>query len=56
MWQGVLHIPQISKAGASPLDGLISYYQDTHGGGLPLCRNAVSVFYNPSWQGFQEDM
>ena len=40
----VLHIPQSSKTGASPSNGLVSH-QDTHGGGvLLLSRDAVSVF------------
>ena len=43
---GVLHIPQISKAGALPLDGLMTYPGHSLGSGvLPLCRDAVSVFH-----------
>ena len=48
----VLHIPQSSSiTGASPSDYLVSYIQDTRWGGglLPLCRDAVGVFYSPSW-------
>ena len=46
--EGVLHIPQISKAGASPSDGLMSYPGHSLGGVLSLCRDAVNVFYSPS--------
>ena len=36
------------RNGASSSDGFGSY-QDTHWGSiLPLCRNAVGIFYNPS--------
>ena len=48
--EGVLHIPQSpSITGTSPSDCLVSY-QDIHwgGGGLPLCRGAISVSYSPS--------
>ena len=50
--KGVLCIPQSSSiTGTSPSDCLVSY-QDTHWEGvLPLCREAVGVFYNPSWLG-----
>ena len=44
--EGVLHIPQISKVGASPSNGLMSipgYSLD--GGFLTLCRDAITVFY-----------
>ena len=49
--EGVLHIPQISKAGASPSDCLMLYPGHTLEGFLPLCRDAVSVFYSPSRLG-----
>ena len=50
--QGELHIPQISKAGASPSDGLIPYPEHSMGSGVSLlCRDAVGVFYSPSWLG-----
>ena len=43
--EGVLHIPQISKAGASPSDCLMSYLEHSLGGFfLSLCRDAVGVF------------
>ena len=46
----VLCIPQSS----SPLECLISYLGHLlEGGGvLPVCRDAVSVFYSPSWLDF----
>ena len=47
---GVLHIPQISKAGALPLDCLVSYGRHLEGG-LTLYRDAVGVFYNHTWTG-----
>ena len=48
----VLHIPQISKARASPSDVLLSYPGHL-GVLLPLCRDAVGIFYSPSWLGWQ---
>ena len=33
--EGVLHIPQISKAGASPSDGLMSYPSNSLGKSYP---------------------
>ena len=52
--EGVLCIPQSSSiTGTSPSDCLMSYSRTLieFGGVLPLCRGAVSVFYNPSRQG-----
>ena len=50
--EGVLHIPQSSStAGTSPSDCLVSYPEHSLGGVLPLCKDAVSVFYSPSWLG-----
>ena len=44
--EGVLCIPQSSSiTGASPSDILFYFY-------LPLCRDAVSIFYSPSQQGY----
>ena len=48
--EGVLRIPQISStAGTSPSDCLVSYpgHSLAEGGFLPLCREAVGVFYSP---------
>ena len=48
----VLHIPQSSStAGTSPSDCLVSYPGHSLGGVLPLCREAVGVFYSPSRLG-----
>ena len=48
--KGVLRIPQgPSKTSSSGC--LVSYPGHSLGGGLPLCRGAVSVFYSPSRQG-----
>ena len=44
----VLHIPQICKAGASPSNGLMSYWRHSLVGILPFCKNAVSIFYSAS--------
>ena len=44
--EGVLHILRITKAAASPSDGLMSF-QDIRWGILPLCRDAVNVLYIP---------
>ena len=51
--EGVLRIPQSSSiAGTSPSDCLVSYPGHSLGGGvLPLCREAIDVFYSPSRQG-----
>ena len=46
--EGVCHILQISKAGTSPLDGLMSYTEHLLEGLLLLRRDAVDVFYSPS--------
>ena len=48
--KGVLCIPQSSSiTGTSPSECLVSYPGHSLGGGvLPLCRDAVSVFYSPS--------
>ena len=46
---GVLYISQSFRTGASPSDGLVSYAGHSWGQKvLPLCTNAVSVFYSPS--------
>ena len=51
--EGVLPIPQISKAAASPLDCLmLCPVHSLEVGVLPLCRDAVSVFYSPRQLGF----
>ena len=45
--EGVHHIPLISKARALPWDCLESYPGHSLGWGfLPLCRDAIGVFYN----------
>ena len=50
--EGVLRIPQSSSiAGTLPSDCLVSYPGHSLGGVLPLCREAVSVFYSPSQLG-----
>ena len=46
--KGVLHMPQSSKTGVSPSDGLVSYPGHLLKGFLPLCRYAVRVFYSSS--------
>ena len=49
--EGVLYIPQSSSiTGTSPSDCLVSYHRHLlEGSGvLPLCRDAVSVFYSPA--------
>ena len=53
--EGVLCIPQIpSITGTPPSDCLMLYLGHSLGGGvLPLCRDAVSVFYSPSRPGNQ---
>ena len=53
----VLYFPQCSWTGASPSGGFVSYPGHSLcvcvcvGGGLTLCKNAVSVFYNHSQLG-----
>ena len=42
--EGVLHIPQISKAGATPSDGLMSNIRDTHWVGSYLSTETQSVY------------
>ena len=50
--EGVLHIPQSSSiAWTSPSDYLVSYAGHSLGVVLPLYREAVGVFYSPSWLG-----
>ena len=50
--EGVLRIPQSSSiTGTSPLDDLASHAGYLLVGGVPLCKNAVGVFYSPSRQG-----
>ena len=48
--EGVLCIPQSSRiTGASPSDCLMSYPgHSLEGRVLPLCKDAVGVFYSPS--------
>ena len=56
--EGVIHISQSSKTGASPSNSLVSYTGHSFGGrGLcyPLCRDAVSVFCSPNEMGSMED-
>ena len=49
-----LNITQSSRTRASPSDGLMSYQGQSLGGGvLPLCRNAVSIFYSYHRQDYQ---
>ena len=47
--KGVLHIPQSSRIGALPSDGLVPYPGHSLSAVLILCRDAISVFYCPSW-------
>ena len=55
--EGVLHIPQSSSiSGASPSDSLVSYLGHSLEGVLPLCKDAVWIFYNPSRLGFKTDI
>ena len=51
--EGILCIPQsFSVTGPSSSDCLISYTRHSFGGRvLPLCRDAVGVFYSCSWLG-----
>ena len=47
----MFHIPQSFKTGASP-SNLVSYPGHSLGAGiLPLCRDAVGIFYHPSRLG-----
>ena len=49
--EGVLHIPQNFMNGIFKSDGLVSYPGHslaTGEGFLPLCRDAISVFYRSS--------
>ena len=51
--KGVLCIPQSSSiTGTSPLDCLVSYTGHSFRGVLPLCREAVGVFYNRNRLGW----
>ena len=52
--EGVLHIPQnfTDKSLAIRWFNFIS--RALVGGVLPLCRDAVGVFYSPSWLGWEE--
>ena len=48
----VFRIPQSSSiTGTLPSDCLVSYPGHLFGGRLPLRRDAVGVFYSPSWLG-----
>ena len=49
--EGVLHIPQSSRTGASPSNGLVSYPEHSLGVNLLNWRAAFGVFYSPSWLG-----
>ena len=50
--KGTPHPPSSSIAGTSPSDCLVSYPgHSLRGGVLPLCREAVGVFYSPSRLG-----
>ena len=52
--KGVLRIPQSSRiTGASASDYLVSNPGHSFEGVLPLCRDAVGVFYSPSQLGWQ---
>ena len=44
--EGIFLISQISNAGVSLLDYLMSYPGHSLGG-LPICRDAIDVFYGP---------
>ena len=47
--EGLLRISQSSSiTGTAPSDYLLSYLGQSLGGVLPLCREAVGVFYCPS--------
>ena len=47
--EGIFHIPQSSKAGALPSDGLMSFPGHLLEGS---CRYAVGVFYSPKQLGY----
>ena len=51
--EGVLYIPQSSSiTGTTLSDCLMSYEgHSLRGGVLPLCKDAIGVFYSPSWLG-----
>ena len=50
--EGVLNIPRSSRTRATQLDCFMSYPRHLlRGEALPLCRDAVNVFYSPSWLG-----
>ena len=55
--EGVLHIPQISKAGTLPSDCLMSYPgHSLVGVGVgvwPFCKDAFGVFYSFNWLDFK---
>ena len=49
-YEGVLRIPQSSSiTGASPCNCLVSYTGHSLVGSYPLYKEAVGVFYSPSW-------
>ena len=50
--EGVFHIPQISKADASPSDGLMLCPRRSLVDGLTPLQNAVGVFYSQSERAF----
>ena len=53
--EGLLHIPQSSRTVISPSDGLAIYIQNPHWGVvLPLCRDALSIYYTPSSVGWRD--
>ena len=55
--EGVLCFPQSSSiTGASPSDSLVSYPGHLLEGVLPLCREAVSVFYSPQPTGQRKNI
>ena len=49
--EGVLYIHQSFRTGVSPSEGLVSYpgHSSWEGDILPLCRDAVGIFYSPDW-------
>ena len=51
--EGVLQIPQSSRTRASPSDAVESHIQDTFWREvLPFCRDAIGIFYSPSWLSY----
>ena len=50
--KGVLYIPLSSRTGESLLDILMSYLGHSLGWVLPLCSDAVSIFYSFSQLGY----